>query len=257
MAVPSKASSSVIVVRQKKTFALPPATLGFAHFATPDNYDPAKPTYKGNFHLNPVAIEALLKLIQANCIDANLAALHTEMERVMTKPDFTKFSSKPAVTPQDFLDTKLKEPKEEAILKTPYITLATKATYRDKKTGLDVKKTLACWDKANNLLDISKMKLGLGSVVEPIVNCNLYFSKVNAINPTPSLQLAGIRVLKLVQFKGSSNAPTRADEESIREVMGDDFEMDDGDLSQYAAVSASLPCSDPHPEEKDDSEPNF
>ena len=218
MAAPQK-NSSVITVRAKKTIALAPATLGFASIVVPDNYDPEKPTFKLNYHLSPEAIIQLQQDI---------------VEKVYTKEGLEKLTAeclangiKKVPPPQDaadWLESKLKEPKEGSKLQVPHIIIANRATYRGRD-GEPVERTIACWDAHNRKLDLKRLKLGMGSVIQAVVYPNLFFSKLIGF-PQPSLKLVGVRVLKLERFGGGA-APADTDEEAIKEVLGENFTYDD------------------------------
>lgn len=241
MAQSPRKNSSVIVARSKRTIALPPATLGFASLVTPDTYDPQKPAFKANLHYTPAGIDALVDALQAQCIDANLAKLTEECEANKLKVGAPQ-------DPRAWLEAKLKEPKENARVPLPHIVVMCRATFKDKQ-GDTQTKTLGCWDGHNRKLDLTKLRLGVGSVVQAVVHPNLFYSKLIGF-PQPSLQLAGIRVLKLVQWGGDA-APQETDEDAIREVMGADFDMDD-DLSAFAAGKPSGPASDEDKQSADD-----
>jgi hypothetical protein len=225
MAAPKKSNSSVVTARAKKTIALPPGTLGFASITEPDNYDPEKPTLKMNYHLTPEAIAALIEDIKTKVYtEANLAKLAEEGVANGIK-------SMPA--PQDakaWLEAKLKEPKESARIQLPYIILSNKAFYKNRSGEL-VAREIACWDAKNAKLNLKRLRLGMGSILEPVVNGNLFFSKLIGF-PQPSLKLVGVRVLKLERFGGGA-APADTDEDAIKEVLGEAFEYDD--LDAYAA----------------------
>jgi hypothetical protein len=224
MAIKAK-NAAVVLVRSKKTIALPPATLGFCSLVTPDTYDPDKPAFKANFHYGDKAWPLLVDTVQKHCMDANLAKLQKE----------AAFDLKDPCDVAEWVGDKKKTPKEGAKLDVPHLVVMTKADYKDRD-GNVVRREITCWDRHNNLLDLKSLRLGFGSIVEPIVHANLFASKAMKSTPTPSLQLVGLRILKLVQFGGQS-APAETDEDAIREALGDDFAMDE-DLSAYSKAKA-------------------
>lgn len=252
MAQAPRKGSSVIIIRAKKTIALPPCTLGFASLVEPDDYDPDKPAFKMNAHYNPPGLDALKEKIAANCYaPAALEKLEAEALAQGTIP-----KGKTLAGPQDvgaWLEAKLKEPKEKAKIQLPHIVILVKAN-RKNREGEVYQISLGCWDAHNRVLDLKALKLGMGSVVAPIVYPNVFFSKLIGF-PQPSLQLAGLRVLKRVTWSGGG-APPQEDDEDIRSVMGADFDVDE-DLSAFApGASTPEPASDgglpPPPSEVDD-----
>lgn len=230
-AKPQAKNSAVVNVRSKKTIALPPAMLGFSSLVTPDTYDPSKPKLKGNFHYKAEAFPLLQATIQKECIDAFLAKLTED----------SGFPLKTAMTAEEWLAEKLKEPKDEARIKLPHIVLMCNASFRGRDGELQ-EVALSAWDRHNNKLDLKKLRISADSIVEPIVKPGLFASKQLMSIPQPTLRLVGIRVLKLVQFGGSS-APAETDEEAIKEALGQDFDMDQ-DLSAFAAGSKAPASAD-------------
>lgn len=228
MAAPQKKSnSSVITVRAKKTIALAPATLGFASIVEPDTYDPDKPTFKLNYHLSPEGISALIEDI------AEKVYTPEALEKLRAECEANGIKKVPG--PQDpsaWLEAKLKEPKEAAKIQLPHLVISNRATYR--KNGEEVAREIACWDAKNKKLNLRRLKLGMGSVIQAVVYPNLFFSKIIGV-PQPSLKLVGVRVLKLERFGGGA-APADTDEEAIKEVLGDNFAYDD--LAAYAEGGA-------------------
>lgn len=234
MAAPKK-NSSVVTARARATIALPPMTLGFNSLTEPDTFDPEKPTFKLNGHLTPAGITQMVETIE---------------EKVYTEAALAKLAEEAAIggmklkepmSPADWLEGKLKEPKENSRQPLPHIVISNKAY-----TGPADKRKLreiACWDANNRKLNLKKLRLGAGSVIQAIVYPNLWASKVAGGVPQPSLKLVGVRVLKLVQW-GGNRAPDQADDEDIKAVMGEDFEYDDLDAFAQGA--------DDEPEDDDD-----
>lgn len=234
MAAPKK-NSSVVTVRARETIALPPMTLGFASLVKPDEYDPEKPTFKMNGHLNPEAIEALEETIRTRVYtEAAIEKLREECkENGISK-------MKDPMDAREWIEAKLKEPKEKAKIQLPHLVISNRATY--KRNGETVQRVIGCWSGNNKKLNLAKLRLGAGSLVQAIVYPNLFYSKIIGV-PQPSLKLVGVRVLKLEQW-GGQRAPEEADDEEIAQVLGDDFEYDD--LDSFAADSR------PDPEDVDD-----
>lgn len=234
MAAP-KNNSSVVTLRAKKTVATPPLILGFASLVEPDNYDPEKPTLKLNGHLTPEAITAFKSFMEEKVLtEAAIGKLRDNMRKETTLGD-AKIDRVPVISAEDWLAAKLKDPKEGSRQQLPHLVIANRATYKARQDGelVEKKRVLGCWDGNNRKLDLRKLRLGMDSVIEAVVYGNLYFSKLdNRISP--SLKLVGVKVLTLKRWGGGA-APPEQDEEAIREVLGEEFKMDD--LAAYAAGS--------------------
>jgi hypothetical protein len=219
----------VIVVRASKTIALPPSLLGFHEFIKPDEYDPAKPKFKGNFHYTPPAITDLQAQVKSACNEALFEKLKAEFYE--SNPKTAKL--KDPMDVEEWLESKLKPAKEDP--KTdwqalPFIQLSMPATYKDR-SGEVQPKEVACWDGKNRKLNLKKLRMSRGSTVQAIVAPSLFYSKALAGLVQPTFKLVGVRVLKLITWSGSGAAAPEADEEEIRNVLGADFEADD--LSMY------------------------
>lgn len=244
MAKQKSANSAVIIQRSRASISLPPCTLGFASLTEPDTYDPEKPMFKLNAHLNPNGIEATKRIIQAECYDKQLEKLRAQMA------DNTNLKNFVSTEPQDpaaWLAGKLKEPKENAKVQLPYIVIGCKAK-RKSRSGEEYTVEIGCWDSHNNPLDLKALKLGMGSIIEPVVNANLFISKLIGF-PQPKFDLVGVRVLKRVAW-GGQRPPQETDEDAIKEVLGEEFEADE-DLSAFAA-GAALPGAAPGDPSTDD-----
>lgn len=238
-------NSSVIVQRRRDSTALPPCILGFSSLIEPDTYDPDKPMFKIDAHYNPNGIAQLVACIQSQCIEPNLAKLREEMA---DNSALKSLAGKDAITAEEWVGQKLKDPKEKSRIQLPKLTIAVRATYKDR-SGETRQRDIGCWDGHNVVLDLKSLKLGSGSVIQPIVHANLFCSKtVNGGAPSPKLDLVGVRVLKLVRF-GGARPPQETDEDAIREVLGEEFSMDE-DLSAFAqALPGTSPTDTPPPAE--------
>jgi hypothetical protein len=234
-------NAAVITIRRRDTIALPPCKLGFSSLVEPDLYDPDKPMFKLNGHYNPAGMDALREVVERECFsENNMKRLREEQQG---NPGMKAFLEKEPISVSDWLAAKLKQPKENSKIPLPYIVIGCRAVRKDRK-GEPYTVTLGCWDGHNSSLDLKALKLGMNSVIQPIVAANVYVSKtVNGCAPSPKLDLVGIRVLQLVRF-GGARPPQETDDEAIREVLGDEFVMDE-DLSQYASSSTPLPGAQP------------
>lgn len=227
MPAPRKASS-VITFRAKDTIALTPMTLGYSNLIEPETFDPDKPKLTMNGHLTSEGIAAMVRTIEEKVYtEASLAALLKDCgENNVKGADKVR----PA---EEWLQAALKEPKEGFPIQLPYVKLGNALHYFRTLDGERVQQTrqIQAWDSHNRKLNLKRLMLGRGSVVQPIVFPNLYFSKVVG-SVQPSLKLVGVRILELIQFqRGSSNAPAEADSEEIAKVMGRAIET--ADLSAY------------------------
>lgn len=237
MAKPAK-NTAVIVARRRDSVALPPCILGFGSLTEPDTYDPDKPLFKLDACYNPAGIAALAALVQKECIDANLEKLREEMASTKGMEAFVNVEPQ---TPEAWLAGKLKQPKDNSRVPLPKLVVSRKATYKDR-SGEIVTRTIGCWDSHNKPLDLKALKLGMGSTIQPIVNANLYISKLIGF-PQPKFDLVGVRILQLKQF-GGQRPPQETDEDAIREVLGEEFVVDE-DLSAFAAGATPLPGVQP------------
>lgn len=240
----AKKNSSVVTVRAKETIALPPMTLGFSSLVKPDEYDPEKPTFKLNGHLTPEGIEAMKETIAEK--------VYTEKNVEKLREECAENGIKKMADPQDpeaWLEAKLKEPKENARLQLPHLVISNRAFFN--RNGERVQRTIGCWDANNRKLNLAKLRLGAGSVIQAIVYPNLFFSKIIGV-PQPSLKLVGVRVLKLEQW-GGQRAPEQADDEEIAAVMGEGFEYDD--LAAYADTGRSDEPDDDDDHDEDEGDP--
>lgn len=238
-------NTAVIVVRSRNSVALPPCILGFASLTEPDLYDPDKPLFKLDACYNPAGITALKKIVQEKCIDANLEKLREEM--AATK-GLEAFASIEPQAPEAWLAGKLKAPKDNARVPLPKLVISRKATYKDRHGEIKTRE-IGCWDSHNNPLDLKALKLGMGSTIQPVVNANLYISKLIGF-PQPKFDLVGVRVISLKRY-GGIRPPVETDEAAIREVLGEEFVVDE-DLSAFAAGNTPLPGVDPAPPSDED-----
>ena len=243
MAAKQNGSSAVISIKAKKTIALPPLTLGFASLVTPDTYEPDKPLFKLNGHVTPEAIAAVVETIKEK--------VYTEamLEKAFTEAADKGMKLKGPIDPAEWLGDKLKEPKENARIQLPHLTLSVPANYKDKSGEVQTRE-IACWDGNKRKLNLKRLKLGMGSIIAPVVYPNLFASKLMGSVLQPSLKLVGLYVLKLERFGGGA-APADTDEDAIKEVLGDAFVYED--LSAYMGAGADEDGEDQsadHPEDQ-------
>ncbi len=246
MAAPARKSSSIITYRAKNTIALPPMTLGYSNLIDPETFDPEKPKLTMNGHLTPGAIAGLkVDIAEEVYTEAALEALYKDCEE-----NNVKLPTRDPKDPEAVLEAWLKEPKPGFPIQLPYIKLGNNLNYFKWKDGEKTLQTraIAAWNHENKKLNLKKLMLGRGSVVEPIVYGNLFFSKVIGVIQ-PSLKLVGIRVIELVQFqRGGNGAPQgEADDAAIREVMGRDIQA--SDLSAFMGDDEPEELAEDHDEQ--------
>lgn len=223
--------SSIISVRAARTvLQTPPGTMGFSNLVKPDEaFGEIK--FKVRHHYNPAGVEALKAALNQHCIDALWEKFLQECEK--KKLPSAKMAKLVKPDAADWVDDHLKDPKEGSRIETPFIQYANDADYVDKK-GVTQRKTMYAVAADGSPLDLAKLSLGMGSVVQVLLLPGLF---MNALikTPTPTLKLQGVKVLKAVQFgggAGGSNVPETSDED-IQAILGADFEADD--LSAYAS----------------------
>lgn len=225
-------SGGVVAVRSKQAFVTPPGLLGFSNLIEPDDaFDSLK--FKANAHFTPEAEAALAKRIEEE-----LSGLWPDFLKECAKPNQAGQPTKPEPKggwqrpdPAAWIEEHLKEPKEASRIQQPYIIFANDAEYRDKKTGQMTRKTMRAYDAHGAMVDLAKMKVGMGSTVQCILTAGLFVSPL-VKQPTFSFKLQGIRVIKLVQFGAGGGGLGQLDEEDMALLGDDSMEMDD--LSAYA-----------------------
>lgn len=224
-------SGGVIAVRSKQAFVTPPGPLGFSNLIEPDDaFDSLK--FKANHHYTPEAEAALEKRLAAE-----LDGLWPDFLKECAKPNAEGKPSKPEPKggwvkpdPAVWIEEHLKEPKENSRIQQPYLIFANDAEYRDKKSGEMVRKTMRAYDGSGAMVDLTKMKVGMGSIVQCVLIAGIFVSPL-VKQPAFSFKLQGIRVIKLVQFGAGGGGLGQLDEEDMA-LLGDDSEMED--LSAYA-----------------------
>lgn len=232
------AAKSYWEVRPKSTILfLPAMTLGFSSLLEPDTYE-GKTQFKLNLHATVAQAEALADKVQAEVIDAHFKALKAMVEK--DKPDVaTKLQAKSA---SDWLEEKLKEPKEKSRIQLPHFTVACTADLKDRQTQQMIRQRVKAWDAKGAPLDLPSLHLGMGSIVSVGVSAALWHGtlavdKDNKKKPIawwalPSFRLIGVRVLKLEQFGGAGNS--QVGEVSEEDLVGVEEGFEAEDLAQFA-----------------------
>lgn len=228
MATAKKGSSGIIMVRGKKYLILPPGILGFSSLEVPDaKYSPDNPEFSCNVHHNDEQQGLIAAELERNVITP-LWDQFCEEAKAQGK-DPSKFKVPNAA---DYVAEHMKEPRPRADGSKssdadygPFMKYKLKSLLR-KGDGEVITRHVLAWaaDKANTLLDLPSLKIGMGSIIQPVVLPALFSNPL--IKPQPSLQLVGIRVLKLEQWGGAGPSLNDVDDSSLQ-TLGADFEAED------------------------------
>lgn len=213
----------VISVYSKDVFVTSPGTLGFANLVEPDDaFDSLK--FKVNLHLDEDNVDRLGDLLDRHVVTPLWPKFLAAMEEAR-KP-----APKKAPSGADWLAEKMKLAGERSKIQLPYLTIANNAEFRDK-SGAMKRKTMMATSASGDALDLPRLHLGMGSTVQVLCRPGLF---KNALLPAPtiSLQLQGVRVLKLVQFGGGGGNRVGALSQEDLDALGGDFVADE--LSQFA-----------------------
>lgn len=208
-----------IIARLTKTTSMPAGKLSFNALLKPDTTF-GDPTFYANVEYDEAGLDALAVKLKAD-IELLVPKFAEECEK-QGKPKPPEVMS---VT--TWLEDHAKQPNDEKYL--PYVKFSVKA---DGKTrdGEVFHRSMVVWDAKNTKLDIAKLRMGRGSMVQPIIKTGLFMTSI-VKEPTPTLQLVGLRLLKLVQFGGD-----HIDDFDPMDAEG--LEIDD-DLSAFASSTAT------------------
>lgn len=211
------------VWRSKKVAVLPPGKLSFSALLKPDDKFGDAQFYV-NVEMDEHALDKL-----ADQLKAELDAAYPKFKEQFyngaakgTRPE----DCPPMVALSSWLEDQVKQPSDEKYL--PFVKFKVKAEGKDKE-GETFQRAMVIWDLKNNKLDLAKLRMGRGSIIQVVVKVGLFMTALVKV-PTPTLQLVGVRVLKLVQFGGAANL----DDVDPTDVEG--LELDT-DLSAFAAGS--------------------
>jgi hypothetical protein len=228
------AKNGVLIIRSRSTVALPIGQLGYNHLIEPDEAFGAK-KFDACIHLNPKGIEALVAMVQKNAVDAHLEEL--------TKEAGGSLPCAPQ-SAEDWVAARLKEAKEGFWTSLPFLQVSAKFRMLKRRDGTEYPLSMKAWDAKNNLLDLAALKMAKGSMVELICYTNLVYASAKKIEGVdipasvkPNLQLAGVRIHKLERYGASG--PATADDDAIREILGDDYAADD--LAAFAHMEKKDP----------------
>lgn len=199
----------------------------FSKLVIPDTYE-GKESFKLVIMYNDPSLEILID--RSDAMIGHLWPKFVKEAEASPKPP--KNMTPPSA--REWLEGKLKEQGEKARDKTPYMTISVDADYLDRDKQIKRRKILA-WDGRNNPLDLATLGLGAGSIVQPVVQMKLFTSALIK-DPTPSIKLVGVKVLKLERFTGGGPALDTVSDADLA-ALGEGFEMDD--LSAYLGDSSA------------------
>lgn len=218
-----KKSSGIVTVRTKSVLILPPGPLGFSNLIKPDVYE-GKEKFDLFAHYSDKAQARFVEIVQKEVVDGLWAEfLKAVDDKAPPKGGWTQ----PDV--REWLDDHLKTPNERSKVQLPSVKFANEATY--VKDGEVRRKTMKAYDIKNALLDLAKLKLGMGSLIQPMVLGGLWISPVQK-QPQLSFKLQGVRVLQIVQYGAGGGGNLEEVSEEDLALLGDDFQA--SDLGAYA-----------------------
>ena len=214
-----KKPSKVIVYRpRRQSVVMAPSTLGWSALVTPDaKYDKDQPKFKINAHLTDAQFERNVEIIEA-AVDGRKQGFIDECRKAGYDKDDFKWPDVRA-----WLTGKLKEAKKEG--QGDFITLSMNHKKGvDEKTGREWETKPKAYDMNNNLLDLPSLRIGAGSVIQPIVDIGLFVSP-KELDPLISIRLQGLRVAKLKQYTPGADLGAASEEDLA--LLGDEEDVDD------------------------------
>jgi hypothetical protein len=241
MAAKKAPPSGVILVRLSDTFIPPPGLLGWNHLIEPDVFETGDGKKVESFQLNHHQTEAQADALVARLDKLVIAPLWVKFlaaaaeagrpTQVKVQKGKSVDTPWPMPTAQDFVDSHLQPFPEGASIEQPYMRYSNAAYYMNRE-GVRTMKTMRATDKAGSPLDLKKLKLGMKSVIQPLLQASIYSSAAFGGGvPALSLKLQGIRIIKLEQWGGGGPAVGEITEEDMA-LLGDDVEAED--LSAYS-----------------------
>lgn len=242
--MPEAKSGGVIIARSTNMFVTPPGLLGWNHLIDPDQYQPPdgplQYNYKVSHHQTDDQLEALTKRLQ-DCIESAVwplflkeAAKKGQGERAKTVKGRTVMEPWVMPSAQEFIDGQLKAFKEGDRIELPSMEYRNAAFYKDRH-GDQQRKTMRATDAQNHAVDLKAARMGYQSVIQVLLTPSVYSSAaINKGDPSISLKLQGIRILKLEQYGSGGPAMGDISEEDQALMAGADM---DQDLSAYAPAA--------------------
>ncbi len=226
----------VLSVRGKDLFIGTAGPMAFENLINPDEYQ-GDENFTVTQHLNVPQVARLGELIDAQVV--TLAPLFEKM--------FADENAKAAVDgkPQkkvppggwvwpvgaDWVADHLKEAGEKSTIKDPIIKWKNSARFKNRDGEMQLK-TMRAYDAEHNVLDLPSLKLGRGSIIQPVLIPGLFINPLLK-HPTLSFRLQGVVVIELKQRGGGAGGSLggRVREEDLAGLGGAQVQ----DLSAYAA----------------------
>lgn len=237
-----KQSSGIITYRNNNAIVMPPGPLSFSNLLKPDTptaFEGA-PRFDMTTHWNETAQARFGQLVEEHVLkpgwETFLADLNKSIEEQRKKGGKVRSIPKEGFIrpdPMEWLADHMRAPSERSKVQLPSIKFANEAEYRDRKTGEIRQKTMKAFDGQGNLLDLKKLRMGMESIVQPIVLGGIFISPILK-QPSFSFKLQGLRVLQLVQYGGGGAVVGEVSEEDVA-MLGDNFQATD--LSAYMGTS--------------------
>jgi hypothetical protein len=245
MVAPVKKPSAVILLRPRNSnVVLAPCKLGWANLIEPDDKY-GKPRFNAKFHFSDAVYARNLSLIE----EAVEALMPEFVKECAAFKDLKTGKPRPYELPTDKIDVeawmqnKIKEPGENSPIKDPTFLISLKHRKGvSKKDGSSWEVRPRAWSGSNELLNLRTLKMGSGSVVQPVVNIGLFVAP-NQPDPAIALELVGVRVLKLVQYQGGQGPKLDKMTDEDLAMLGDDEDIDD--LSSFLGNSLTTPEAAP------------
>lgn len=230
--------SSIPIVRASHAIRSAPGLLGFSALVSPDTKFNDDGDFTARIHWTEAQQAAMADIVESKVIEALFADLEKEAGKKLKRPTGAKW-----------LEDKLSPPKEGAKIDLPSIQLKCQASFVSKRgetKGERIQKTLKAWDNKGVLLDLGKLRTGMGSMVQLVFTPGLYTGPLTKGYAEPTLRLEGIIILKNEPWgvgQGGNSGDAMSDDE-IAALVGEGFEADT-DLAQFAGAKASWAPGDP------------
>lgn len=223
-------SGGIVNVRAAQMFFTTPGHLGYNAIIEPEDPFGDGLVFSANVHFTEESSERLITLMERDVVDANWEAFVKAAAKAEKAPPGGQWQ-KPDM--RLWVQDHLKPAKEGAKQTLPHMKFTNKAEFRNRDGEL-VRKTMRAYDAKGKLLDLPGLHMGYGSIVQAVLMPGLFVSPL-VKQPQPSLQLQGVRIIKLEQFGAGGAAVGEVSEEDM-EMLGQDVEADD--LSAYVPAAA-------------------
>jgi hypothetical protein len=229
--------SSIPIVRASHTIRSAPGLLGFSALVNPDTKFNEDGDFAARIHFTEAQQAVMADLVESKVIEP----LFADLEKLAGK-------KLKRTTGAKYLEDKLQPPREGSKIELPSIQLKCAASFVSKRgetAGERIQKTLKAWDNAGTLLDLGKLRTGMGSTIQLVFTPGLYTGPLTKGYAEPTLRLEGIIVLKNVPWgvgQGGNSGDAMSEAELQALMGGEDI---DTDLAQFAGAKASWAPGDP------------